>query len=178
MAKIITKTEKDRLLREREQTLQALKEARVRLAEAKAKGDLSENAEYDTAVNEIEQYSNIINAIDTKISSADVISSKVFIVIINSFHDNRDIAFKVELGTVDTLSFDLDAIEGQDIEKIKQLDPLAVSALPEGIVTVHSKLGGCLDRLNFDTNKGWQTFSYIDNKQTKRTFMASLVSSV
>ena len=177
MAKTITKTEKERLLRDRDIANKAMQEARTRLVAAKAEGDISENAEYDTAINEIEQYSHVIEDIDAKIMSATVIPSRVFIVIMDSSDGDAGKAFKVELGSVDTLSFDINTIRDQNITKIKNFDPIEIANLPESVMTVHSKLGSHLDKLSNTAAGSWHTFSYIDNRQTKRTFTVSLISA-
>lgn len=161
MAKQITKLEQTRLFKQKAMLEQELNEARVKLNIAKGHGDLSENAEFDTAKAEVETLSEALKAVNIKLK-ADVIDSWTFTLKPVGASDIPDTEFKVELGTVDTLPFDFMSATERS-----------------GIVTRSSKLGAELVRyLELrNTNRAITKIGYVDNKQIKRNFMVLSVQS-
>lgn len=153
MAKQITKLEQTRLYERKAELERMLDEAREKLNIAKGHGDLSENAEFDTAKAEVETLTDALKQISIKLK-AEVVDSWTFRLKPIGATDIPDAEFEVELGTVDTSPFDFSSSDRR------------------GIVTRSSKLGTELLRyLELrDKNRAVSTIGYIDNKQIKRTF--------
>lgn len=104
------------------------------LKEARAQGDLSENADYDAARNEQAQIEAKIQELEYKIEHAEIIDNK-----------NKDI---VNLGSVVTISYDDGEIEEYKLVGSMEADPFEnkiSNESPLGIALLSHKIGDIVE---------------------------------
>ena len=104
------------------------------LKEARAQGDLSENADYDAARNEQAQIEARIQELEYKIEHAEIIDNK-----------NKDI---VNLGSVVTISYDDGEIEEYKLVGSMEADPFEnkiSNESPLGVALLSHKIGDIVE---------------------------------
>ena len=104
------------------------------LKEARAQGDLSENADYDAARNEQAQIEAKIQELEYKIEHAEIIDNK-----------NKDI---VNLGSVVTISYDDGEVEEYKLVGSMEADPFEnkiSNESPLGIALLSHKIGDIVE---------------------------------
>ena len=104
------------------------------LKEARAQGDLSENADYDAARNEQAQIEAKIQELEYKIEHAEIIDNK-----------NKDI---VNLGSVVTISYDDGEIEEYKLVGSMEADPFEnkiSNESPLGVALLSHKIGDIVE---------------------------------
>lgn len=104
------------------------------LKEARAQGDLSENADYDAARNEQAQIEARIQELEYKIEHAEIIDNK-----------NKDI---VNLGSVVTISYDDGEVEEYKLVGSMEADPFEnkiSNESPLGIALLSHKIGDIVE---------------------------------
>lgn len=170
MANKITKAELEQLQGNLKEYQDKLKDARERLVISKKQGDLSENAEYDSAVNDIEMYTNVIKGINAKLAAVELVESWSFVLEMTT-HDNKTIQFKTVLGEMDTVPFDIGALSSDKTSIFNSGTSVFELGVNTGIVTKRSKLGSNLVKYTANPDTAINsTFSYVDNRQHKLTF--------
>ncbi len=104
------------------------------LKEARAQGDLSENADYDAARNEQAQIEAKIQELEYKIEHAEIIDNK-----------NKDI---VNLGSVVTISYDDGEVEEYKLVGSMEADPFEnkiSNESPLGVALLSHKIGDIVE---------------------------------